>query len=593
MLKLAAISFFIIICFPLASFSQQRTLEISGLKIYTEDELYSMLKLDRFERARMTSKQVVDEIISFYSTSGYTLVKVYVIENTESSLKIYVDEGALGKIIFLNMDDFSTLYLKIIFKLKNKIFNINSVEKNIEKLKKGKRWKYITWKLKPVSDYDVSPIQIDRALDLEIMRKMKLTFFDRYSPRYDLIIVFTKDAIPDLEDRTLGRNGADGSTNAGSDKKTGAAKKTKKVYLNKVEYGLKINYYKGFIPYLKYYHLGLFSPGDFFRGETSVGIMYGLDRQFEKPPRETYFNFNLNYCFTPTFNNMFTPFIKFDLYQSQASRLDLGLEEYNYLLLNAMVAPSITLMGRFNLYIGFGVESAFIFKSKFSQDWMQQYGTSQLIYGGKTFQKLRTLNQLLDFYNEVNNNFDTYLYLEMGTLYDFSKMNNNVYELRKNRLKKELGLAYDFYILKKSFHTIRFFGNFDFQFRDHSIFSIGILYQFAYGDVPFYKESQVNNNCFMGLQRMAYFSRNALSQSNEYRISVYKDFLYVGAFFDMTVFEGSGRDLVGAQFALVGGPTLRLLVIDHFELYLQYGWDYLVSTKANDGYLYFNVFNRW
>jgi len=84
-----------------------------------------------------------------------------------------------------------------------------------------------------------------------------------------------------------------------------------------------------------------------------------------------------------------------------------------------------------------------------------------------------------------------------------------------------------------------------------------------------------------------------LAVSNEYRISVYRDFLYIGAYFDMTLFDGSKRDLTGAQFGFVGGPTIRVLLLDHFELYLQYGWDYLLSTKKNHGYLYFNIYNKW
>jgi hypothetical protein len=579
--KLAVISLLIIICFPIASSSKERTLEISGLKIYSEEQLYDLLNLERFELGRMTAKEVIDAIVSFYSGSGYTLVKVYIIEDTDSSLKIYVDEGALGKIIFLSMDDFTTLYLKIVFKLKNKVFNYYAVEENIEKLKKGKRWKYITWQLKPVKNYDTSIVQIDRALNLEIMRKMKLAFFDRYSPRFDLVIVFNKTAIPELEDRSLGRYKSGKSKTSGPDKKNNAGKKIKKATLNKFDYGLKINYYKGFIPYLKYYHLGLISAGDFFMGEASAGFMYGLDRKFARPPRETYSNLNLNYFFTPTFKDVFTPLVRLDMYQSKAARPDLGLREYKFLLLNAMFAPGITLLRKFNFYTGVGVEAAFIFQSK------------KFLLVVLQNDPVKVLTELANFYKRINQHVDTYAYLEAGAIYDFSKKSSKVYELRKNRLKKDIAIAYDFYILRNNFHTIRVLGNYDHEFKDRSIYSGGIVYQFAYGDTPFYREGSVSNNSFMGLQRFAYFSRNALSQSNEYRFSVYQDFLYVGVFFDMTFFEGSGRDLKGAQFGIVGGPTVRVLILDHFELYLQYGWDYLVSTKSHEGYLYFNIYNKW
>ena len=122
-----------------------------------------------------------------------------------------------------------------------------------------------------MKDYDASLVQIDRALNLEIMRKMKLAFFDRYSPRYDLIIIFTRGVIPELEDRSLGRDRKTEAEKAGADKKGTAGKKMKKITLNKFDYGLKINYYKGFIPYVRYYHLGMISRGDFFMAETPAG----------------------------------------------------------------------------------------------------------------------------------------------------------------------------------------------------------------------------------------------------------------------------------------------------------------------------------
>lgn len=587
----------VIFLFSSSSYSNHRFLEISGLKIYSEEQLYTLLRLDRFERGAMTSQDVINAIISFYSLNGYTLVKVYIIDDSTASLRIYVDEGALGKIIFLNMDDFTTLYLKVVFRLKHKVFNYYSVVDNVEKLKKGKRWKYVTWQLKPVREYDSSILQIDRALNLEIMRKMKLVFFDRYSPRYDLIIIFTKVDIPEVDDRSLGRDKKSDSQSPGGNTPPGAEKnqngKKKKIMLNKVDYGLKINYYNGLIPYLKYYHLGLLSAGDYFVAETSVGIMYGLDRKFKRPPRETYFNFGLIYFFTPTFKDIFTPLLRINLYQSKAGRLDLGLLEYNYLLLNVMFAPGITLLSRLNIYTGVGAEMAFLFNSKYSHFVASLFLPPDIVFGNDLFKKLKAIKKLNDFKREVSDHTEVYAYLEAGTMYDFSKKSGKVYELRKNRLKKEIGFAYDFYFLEDSFHTIKLLGAYDHEFKDHSIYSTSLAYQFTFSDTPFYHEISVSNLSFMGLQRMAYFSKHVLSQANEYRISVYKDFLYVGIFFDMTLFEGLGRNLKGAQFGFVGGPTLRVLVLDHFEFYLQYGWDYLVSTRTNQGYLFFNLYNKW
>lgn len=588
MSKYAAILTFLVLLSTADSYSSQRTLEISGLRIYTEYELFNKLGLARYEEGFTSAKEVTDSLTAFYSANGYTIVKIYVIENTDTTLKLYINEGALGKIIFLSMDDFTTLYLKIIFRLKHKIFNYNTVRANIEKLKRSKRFKNISWILRPVKNFNTSLLQLDRELNLPLIGKRVLPFFDRYGPEYDLI-VFSKNINPYITD-----NKKNDRKLPDTGKKTDAGeKKPKRRVINKFDYGLKVNYYKGFIPYLKYYHLGLISKGDFFMGETSAGIMYGLDQKFTRPPRETYFAFDANYFFTPAFKDIFTPLIRVNLLQSRAARPDLNLTRYNYLLLNAMLAPGITVLTKFNIFFGFGVETAFIFQSKTSYLFFYKYTLSRLLFGENTSQDIQAFRDFYDFSKEVNNHTDVYNYLQAGIAYDFSKKRTKIYELRKNRLKKEIAVLYDFYFLKKIFNRIRLMGYFDHEFKDRSIYSGVLSYQYSFGETPFYHETSVSNSAFKGLHRTSYFSKNVLSQSNEYRISMYRDFLYIGVFFDMTLYEASGRDLKGAQFGFVGGPTFRILLLDHFELYLQYGWDYLVSTKTTDGFFYFNIYNKW
>ena len=252
MSKPAVILILFFIFFSTNSYSQHRILEISGLKIYTEDELFSLLNLEEYEKGKMSAKEVTDSLIAFYSSNGFTLVKIYVIENTDTALKIHIDEGALGKIIFLNMDDFTTLYLKIAFRIKYKIFNYYDVQEELEKLKKGKRWKDITWQLKPVKEYDKSFFQLDRDLNLPLIAKKALPFFDRYSPQYDLIIIFSKYINPyTTDDKIIDKK------KLGEPEKKGATaqkidKKIKKPVLNRFDYGLRVNYYKSFLPYLRY-----------------------------------------------------------------------------------------------------------------------------------------------------------------------------------------------------------------------------------------------------------------------------------------------------------------------------------------------------
>lgn len=586
MLRYAATLIFIALLFRGELTPQERSLEITGLRMYTEDELIEMLDLQRFETGEITAKETIDSIISFYSEHGYTLVKVIEIENSETHLRLYVDEGALGKIIFLHMDDFTTIYLQIAFRLKNKIFNINTVNENIEKLKKGRRWKNITYQLKPVKEYGESVFQLDREIDLPLLGKRQLPFFDRYSPRYDLVVIFSKSILPPHMDPSRGGD-------AGGPLKNGNVGKKKKIVLNKFDYGLKIHFYRGFIPFLKYYHLGLISRGDFFMADTSVGIMYGIDRKFKRPPRETFFNFNTGYFFTPTFKEVFTPSIRASLLQSKTGRPDLGLLSYHFLIMNAMLAPGITLLRSVNLYTGVGVETAFFFNSKLNKYKLLNLDPSRLIKQKNPVQEMENIRTMITLERETERRTDVYTYIEAGFIYDFTRRSDNIYELRKNRLKKEIALIYDFYFVEKTFSKVRLVGYFEHEFKGRNIYSGMLTYQFLFGKVPFYQEQSVSNQAFKGLQVWAYHSRNLLSQSNEYRISMYRDFLYIGAFFDMTLFEGTGRDVKGAQFGFVGGPTGRVLLFDHFELYLYYGWDFLVSTKKSRGYFYFNIQNKW
>ncbi len=592
--------FFLIILIPsLGAAPVKKVLEISGLKMYSQGELRALLNLDRFANNKIQASEVIDSIVSFYGENGFTLAKVYVIENSGKALRLYVDEGTLGKIIFLNIDDFTSIYLRITFALKNNIFNIYTVQEYIDKRKKSQRFRDMKYLLKPVKEFDASLFQLDRELNLPMIGKKQLPFFEKFSPRYDLVIYLSKTArLEKMAEKDLEKG----------HKEEGEEKEKVKFTLNKFDYGLRVHYYKGFIPYGRYYHLGLLGVNDFLVSEASLGIMYGIDRKFDRLPRFTYFNFNMSYFFPPTFQDVFTPLLRFDLYDSQTARPDLGLLKYNYLTLNGMLAPGFTFLKKISTHVGVGSETAFFYNSRpssFKQLFgssrsavflfrLQQFDPTQISFPyhtpAKSFQNYKNA---LKLFNEIEKHTDEYGYVEVGAAYDFSKKGTEVYELRKNRLKKEIAATYDFFFLKKIFNRIRLIGSFDYEFEDKSIYSGMLIYQYLFKNPPFYQEASVSNPAFKGLNSSSYFSRNCLSESNEYRISVYKDFLYIGAFFDMTLFEGSGRDLSGAQFAFSGGPTCRLLLMDTFELYLHYSWDYLLSEKKSKGFFYFNIYNKW
>jgi hypothetical protein len=80
---------------------------------------------------------------------------------------------------------------------------------------------------------------------------------------------------------------------------------------------------------------------------------------------------------------------------------------------------------------------------------------------------------------------------------------------------------------------------------------------------------------------------------NELRTSILREYIYVGFYFDGTVFMGSGYDLTGRQIGIVAGPVLRLIVLSQFESYISYGKDFLFSTGESDFNISFGLKKKW
>ena len=107
---------------------------------------------------------------------------------------------------------------------------------------------------------------------------------------------------------------------------------------------------------------------------------------------------------------------------------------------------------------------------------------------------------------------------------------------------------------------------------------------------PFYHEEGVSNSRFRGFMGDSYHSRKLIIRtSNEYMISIYRDFIYGGLFLDMTHFKGSGYDLSGNQYGFVTGISGHFIFLDHFEFNIYYGRDYLFSTNETNPNIYFEL----
>ena len=183
------------------SFSAQRSLKISGLKIYTEEDLVRLLDLKRYETYDMSAEAVIYYIRSFYKEQGYAIAEIYIIEKTDALLSIYVDEGRLNKILYLNLDDVNTLWTRWKFGLKKNIYNEKILRENCEALKKRRKYAEVRYKLKPAKSFDGSFFQLDRELNLPVIGKSRFPLMNDYGARYDLEISVEK-YIPILSENT-------------------------------------------------------------------------------------------------------------------------------------------------------------------------------------------------------------------------------------------------------------------------------------------------------------------------------------------------------------------------------------------------------
>ena len=67
----------------------------------------------------------------------------------------------------------------------------------------------------------------------------------------------------------------------------------------------------------------------------------------------------------------------------------------------------------------------------------------------------------------------------------------------------------------------------------------------------------------------------------------------MGVYGDITVFEGSGYDLDGVKYGMVGGPTLHYIIMDQFEFGLYFGRDYLLPNRLSGNNLNFFIHQKW
>ncbi|HDP79466.1 MAG TPA: hypothetical protein ENN21_01340 [Spirochaetes bacterium] len=512
----------------------EKNLLISGLKIYSRTALIKELKLNTLKPGKWHFPAVALAVNSFYQKQGYLLVKTYLIEENDRELKIYVDEGRLGRIIFKDQNTIGTLRMRYEFHLPYKIYHKPSVEEEEKRIAKKYRYARVYAGVKPARSFEKSLFQLNQPFSVPGLGEMRLPFFNRFQVRYDMEVEFVK-------------------------------KSSSGVPRPSTSYGLDIHYTKGLIPFVKYRHPGLLASGDRFEADASMGIYYGLDLKFTTEPRWTYMEAGSKYYFTPMIKDYFTPRVKGSVYHSRASRSDLGLLNYNYAMVKGSLDPGVTLLDRLKLFAGYGNERVFVYESKVDPE--ARYSVN------------------------IQEETELWHYLELS--FSFKRLPWDFNYL----VDRRFDIIYNYYvneeINEKRFHELNIRGRASHEFENLNIVFLRADYAQLWLSPPFYHEYPVTGNTFKGLMGRGFYSRRLLRVDTEYWLPVYRDHVYLGVYADAVWFEGSGYDLSGEQGAVVAGLSGHLIVLDQFEFNIYYGWDRLFSDDEIRGNLYFNLEKKW
>ena len=516
-----------------------KRVRIQGTELYSELFLLEQLDLSTLPAGPGRFDRVSRSINAFYHKQGYTLAICYPVSETETELVVYVDEGKLGRIVFQRLNTLDTIRVRYDFKLPLRVYNRYTVQDRVNRLKQKYGFKDIQAVLKPTKSYERAFFQLDERIGVPFVGGVRLPFFKDFDYRYDLDINIVR---------------------APSASVAGAA----------VSYGFDINYTKGLIPYVKYRHPSLLGEGDRFEAGTSAGIYYGLDLDFTAIPRYTFIEVESTYHFTPTLDGYFTPLVKATGHNSRASRADLGLDEYNFTILRGSADPGVTLLRELKIYAGYGTEKAFVFDSSIDES-----------AAGSVEVKKET-----QFWNiaEASIVVDLLPFAEDDIIQrKFSFSFGHFFEGRHSG--------------KRRFNEFLFDGRLDIDLPNSDIFALKCDYSRLWGGVPFYHDRGVSGKSFKGFNSKGYYSHDLARLSNEYMMSLYREFFYMGLYLDGVRFKGYGygydKELRGSQCGLAAGLAGHFLVFDQFEFNIYYGPDYLFSDRSSQMNLSFDLRKKW
>ncbi|PKL37735.1 MAG: hypothetical protein CVV44_15450 [Spirochaetae bacterium HGW-Spirochaetae-1] len=513
--------------------ARDRLVYIRGLSIYNEKTLLRSLGLSKRIPDSYTPSRLIREINSFYREKGYILVRTYIVAKNDTSLELFVDEGRLGRIVFYDLNTYDMLRVKYDFTLKNKIYNKPEVDHNVSRLKEKFDFSDVNIRIVPAENYDNSLFQIDRDLNIPILGRNQIEFFDKIGYRYNMEVYVTK------------KKGQGFSTG----KKDGFAIK------------VKSDGTRGLMPIFRFYQHDVLQQKDFINAGTSMGLMYGWDYKFDRPPHITYLAADADYHFPPMLMNYFTPLARVNYLTSNNSRKDLGIEEFRYSKIKGLIIPGLTLLEKLKLYLGAGIELSHLYNSVSDPS-----ATAPVIFNDE-----RSMYYLME----------SELKLEL------------LPDRIGSPLNRSFSILYDLYGDHRTFHKLQVAALFDFAFERNDILALASEYTGLWGKVPYSYEQPVTDSAFKGFQRLDIYTNSVWSLSSEYRFSIYRDFVYLGIFIDTVLFQGSGYDYSGLQSGLAGGISGRFIVLDQFEWTVYYSRDWLIKEMKSQNNFYFRFVKKW
>jgi len=505
-----------------------KNLILQGNQIFDDKEIIQKAGLsqsiDAFDKAGF----VTSRIKNFYRARGYELVETYIVKNNENELLIFIDEGRLGKIVFLNINNLDFIRIRYDFRLKKKVFNRFLVRKELAHLKKEFKFKEVAYRVREIKNYDKSFFQLDRDFKVPVIISKFIPYIETYAPRYILEIRIKK-----------------------------RKRKGSKTY--GFRWRLDANTNIGIAPEVRYYHKSLLGKDDKLKAGFVSGVMYGADLKFKNTPQLKYTKIHTEYFFPPALKDYFTPKVEADFYHSNKGRSDLGYEQFRFSKYRVTAAPGITFLKKLRLSIGFAYEHIDYYKSSLVSDDVPPL----------------PLPHQDDYYIIKSGIFLNLIPFKLG-----------------NTINRSFSITYDAYLDGQNFHQLRLKGLYDFDLKRHDIFSVKFDFGYNFKTVPYVYEFSVSNSTFKGFQGTSWYSNNKSSVSLEYRFSIYRDFIYTGLFTEGVIFEGSGRDLNGLQGGIIAGLSIRIIIMDQYEWVVHGGQDWLIGTTKTQFNAYFSFFKR-